>query len=127
MAVGYVIVNVYTSRSQIPIKNAFVSVTTGTSPNTNLLGFRTTDENGASGIISIETPSLELSLTPTDVKPFTSFDIRVSHPLYYTMIINDVQVFANTKTIQNVELIPLTENSEPQNRTITNTIPQQNL
>ncbi len=127
MAVGYVVVRVYTSNAQLPIKNAFIRVTTGTSPNADLLGFRTTNEFGETGIISIETPDLDLSLSPSEVTPFSICDIEVSHPLYYTMIIKDVQVFANTRTVQEVELIPLEENSEPQNRTITSNIPAQNL
>lgn len=127
MATGYVVVRVYTSNAQLPIKNAFVSVTTGNSPDINLLGFRNTNEFGETGIISVETPDLDLSLSPSDITPFSICNIEISHPSYYTMVINDVQVFANTRTIQEVELIPLEENSKPQDRVITNNIPSQNL
>lgn len=129
MSVGYIVVNVYTSRAQIPLKNAYVTVTSGKAPEVTLLGFRTTNENGTTESISIETPNVDLSLAPTqpDVQPFSTCNIRISHPEYYTTIINDVQVFANTQTLQEVELIPLEENSEAQDRLIRRTVPAQNL
>ena len=127
MAVGQIIVNVYTSRSQIPLQDAFVSVTSGQTPDVKLLGFRTTNQNGATESLDIDAPELELSLSPTDQKAYTICDIKVTHPLYYTMIIKDVQVFANTETLQDVELIPLEENSKPEDRSMTQTIPSQNL
>lgn len=129
MAVGYILVNVYTSRAQLPLQNAYVTVTSGNLPEVKLLGFRTTNENGTTDLISVETPNVDLSLTPTppEVQPFSTCNIRISHPEYYTAIINDVQVFANTQTVQEVELIPLEENSEPQNRLIRTTVPIQNL
>lgn len=127
MATGYIIANVYTSRAQIPIKNAQVSVTSGNSPNQKLLGFRTTNEAGQITPIPIDTPELELSLSPSKTKPFSICNIKISHPSYYTLTITDVQVFANTQTLQNVELIPLEENTKPDDRFISRTTPAQNL
>ena len=127
MATGYIVVNVYTSRAQIPLRNAKVSVTSGPEGNSTLLGFRTTDENGQTSLISVETPDLELSLSPSKMKPFALCNIKISHPSYYTLTITDVQVFANTQTLQNVELIPLEENSKPADRFINRTTPAQNL
>ena len=124
---GSIVVNVYTSRSQIPLENAMVSVTSGNRDNPTLLGFRTTNESGRAEAIYINTPDLELSLSPSDSKPFTSCDIKVSHPSYYTLTITDVQVFSDIQTLQNVELIPLEENSKPEDRFININTPTQNL
>ncbi len=124
---GSIAINVYTSRSQIPLKNAMISVTSGNENNPTLLGFRTTDESGKVEPIYIDTPDLELSLSPSNSKPFTVCNIKVSHPSYYTLTITDVQVFANTQTLQNVELIPLEENSKPEDRFININTPAQNL
>ena len=127
MATGYIIVNVYTTRAQIPLKDALVSVTSGTGANSKLLGFRTTNESGQTEPISISTPNLELSLSPSKTKPFAICDIKISHPSCYTLTITDVQIFANTQTIQNAELIPLEENSRPEDRFISRNTPSQNL
>ncbi len=127
LATGYIVVNVYTSRAQIPIRNAQVSVTAEGGDKPKLLGFRTTNENGKTSNISVETPSLESSLSPSETKPFSVCTLKVSHPSYYSVTITDVQVFANTQTLQNVELIPLEENSKPENRSISRTTPAQNL
>lgn len=127
MATGYIVVNVYTSRAQIPLIDAQVSVTSGAGANSKLLGFRTTNESGQTAPISISTPDLELSLSPSKIKPFAICDIKISHPSYYTLTITNVQIFANTQTIQNVELIPLEENSLPEDRFISRNTPSQNL
>ena len=127
MATGYIVVNVYTSRAQLPLRNAQVSVTDGNEAGPKLLGFRLTGVTGKTDEIEIETPDLDSSLSPSEKKPFAICDVKISHPSYYTLNIRDVQVFANTQTLQNVELIPLTENSKPQDRTINRTTPFQNL
>lgn len=129
MATGYIVVNVYTSRAQIPIRDAQVSVTDETENDSKpkLLGFRTTDENGKTSNVPVETPSFESSLSPSEAKPFSVCTLKISHPSYYTVTIENVQVFANTQTLQNVELIPLEENCKPEDRFINRTIPAQNL
>ena len=127
MATGYIVTNVYTSRAQIPLRGAQVSITSGTGTNSQLLGFRTTDESGQTEPVSINTPNLELSLSPSKIVPFAICDIKISHPSYYTLTITNVQIFANTQTIQNVELIPLVENSLPEDRFISRNTPSQNL
>ena len=127
MTTGYITVTVYTSRAQIPIQNAHVSVTSGEEANPVLFGVRTTNNSGKTTNISVEAPSVELSLSPSDSKPFSVYTIKVSHPSYYSVTIKDVQVFANTQTVQNVELIPLEENSKPDERTLSQTTPVQNL
>lgn len=127
MATGYIVVNVYTSRAQLPLRNAQVSVTDGDEENPKLLGFRLTGATGKTDQIEIETPDLDLSLSPSKDTAFAVCNVKISHPSYYTLNISDVQVFANTQTLQNVELIPLTENSKPQDRTISRTTPSQNL
>ena len=127
MATGYIVVIVYTSRAQIPIQNAHVSVISGEETNQTLLGVRTTNNSGKTTNISVETPSLELSLSPSDIKPFSVCTIKVSHPSYYSVTIKDVQIFANTQTVQKVELIPLEENSKPDEKSLSQTTPVQNL
>lgn len=127
LATGYIVVNVYTSRAQLPLRNAQVSVTDGNEAGPKLLGFRLTGATGKTDQIEIETPALDLSLSPSKETAFAVCNVKISHPSYYTLNISDVQVFANTQTLQNVELIPLTENSKPQDRTINRTTPSQNL
>lgn len=127
MAVGYITVNVVTSRAKIPIQGAFVAITSGHTPNVNLLGFRTTNENGKTGLIALRTPTIASSLIPEDGEPFSLCDIRITHPFYYTTLIKDVQVFTNIKTLQECNLIPLMENTPPDQRLITINTPAQNL
>ncbi|MBO5408519.1 MAG: hypothetical protein J6A61_03845 [Clostridia bacterium] len=127
---GSLVVFVTTARMAIPIKNAKISIF---KPKTKeLLGFRTSDAQGLSEPFETETPDVGLSLTPqngenpSDV-PFSVFDVQIDHPMYQSILIEDVQVFSGRKSIQNADLIPLSEYANPQESTVTYPITPQLL
>ncbi len=107
---GYVIARVYTSRGEIPIKNASVIVESEDSK--SILGARITNENGRTSPISIMTPDKYLSESAGEENPFTTVNIRISHPSYFTVYIKNAQVFSGQTTIQNAEMVPLPQRSE---------------
>ncbi len=127
MAIGYINVRVTTSRALYPLEDAFVSVTKNEQDKVSLLGFRVTDKDGKTETIIVETPDIELSQQPNNSNSFTSCNIRIDHPQYYSLIINDVQIFAENITLQEVELIPLEENATINSRIKSINIPAQNL
>lgn len=102
---GYVSARVFTSRGQIPVENA--SVTVEKDDLSAVLGARITDENGKITPIQISTPSKEQSLTPGTINPFTRVNIRISHPDFYTYYVRDAQVFEGETSVQFAELIPI--------------------
>lgn len=106
MQLGYIVAQVYTSDAEIPIVNAVFSVT-GTKDNVDYLyGIRTTDENGKTELIPIETPDRELSLEPNNIKPYTTVNVRIDHPDYITKIITGVQIFAGEVSVQKAPMLP---------------------
>lgn len=125
MPTGFLTAQVVTSRGAIPIEGASVSVTTAGGG--TLLGFRITNSSGITTPITLETPARELSQTPSQGVPFASYDLRIDHPLFFTILVKNAQVFAGSTTVQNVELIPLQEHSQPGSRAETFTVPPQNL
>ena len=106
-ATGYIQVRAYTSYAQLPLKDVAVTVT---ATDGTAIAMRLTDRNGLAAPIDIPVPDKRESLTPNpDEKPFTSVNIYGRLKGYEQVEIEDVQVFADTVTDQNLELIPLSD------------------
>lgn len=106
-ATGYIQVHAYSSNAQLPLQNVAVSVTTedGTA-----IAMRLTDRNGKITPVELPVPDLSASQTPdTGELPFASVNIVARLRGYEQINIERLQVFADTLTIQNLELIPLSE------------------
>lgn len=107
---GYVSARIYTSRGQLPIQGAVMTVLSGGTGTHALLGKRTTDKNGLTTSVAVNAPNEAESEAPSEGRPFAEVDIRIDHPEYYTVFINDAQVFANRTTLVDTGLVPLIEN-----------------
>ena len=127
-AQGYLVAFAYTSDAMIPIEDATVTVTLRTASGlTELLAIRLTDESGRTGQLTIPTPDLSASQSPSRERPFTSVDITAEHPLYERILVEEVQIFPDTVTTQNLQMIPLDEAPEAWNQTEIFEVPPQNL
>ena len=124
---GFLEVRVYTSRSQIPLEGATVAVILEGTDSEMLEGVRLTNREGTVGQISIDTPPLNNSTSPFGDKGFATCSIRIEINGYYTTIIKDAQIFPDVTTLQEIEMIPLKENSPESERLKTIIVPAQNL
>ncbi len=110
---------------QIPLQNVAVMIT---DPNGNAIAMRLTDRSGLIEPLEIPVPDLSASQTPnTGVIPFTTVNISARLENYEQIEAENVQVFPNTVTYQNLEMIPLSELPEQWNRTEIFDTPSQNL
>lgn len=116
MGTGFLIAQVYTSRGAIPIEGASISIYTDLPEGKNLLGNRSTDLSGKTTLIPLEAPDRSLSQQPSQIKPFASYVLQADHPLYYTVQIRDIQVFDGSTSVQNIDMIPLEEWSQDDQR-----------
>lgn len=125
-AKGYIQVHAYTSYAQIPLKDVAVSVTDDTG---NTIALRLTNQNGSLDIpIEIDVPELSSSQTPnTGVIPFAVVNLYARLNDYEAIEIENLQVFVNTTTDQNLEMIPLAEFPESFNKLEVFDTPPQNL
>lgn len=128
MALGYITAQVFAAREAVPVRGAGVRVVRKIGDGEELVAFRLTDRDGKTDTIEVEAPSPELTEEPSETAPFSLFDILIEHPLYYPVLIRDVQVFGGLITLQNTELIPIDDNpSQVKSRTETVLITPQNL
>ena len=109
---GRLTVRVYVSQAQIPVAGATVAFTKrGTEGHHTLLALRVTDANGRIAPVQVDTPDASASESPGTVTPFAVCDIWAESPGYELLVVENVQIFAGTQTLQELELIPLPEQS----------------
>ena len=105
---GYIQVHAYTSYALIPLKDVAVTVT---DTRGSAIAMRLTNRSGQFDVpLEIETPNRSASLSPgSGTVPFTTVNIYARLDDYEAIEAENVQVFANTVTLQNLEMIPLSE------------------
>lgn len=123
---GYIQVHAYTSNAQIPLENVAVAITDASG---SVMHFRLTDKNGMiRSPIPIDVPDIGYSLVPNSgVIPFSVVNLYARLPDYELIEIKNLQVFPDTITDQNLEMIPLAEYPDSFLRSESFNTPQQNL
>lgn len=125
-ATGYIQVNAYTSNARIPLKDVAVAITDSSG---SAIALRLTNRNGQlDEPIAITVPDLSAGQTPnTGVTPFAVVSLYAKLTDYEEIEALNIQVFPNTVTEQNLELIPLSELPEYWNQVEIFDTPKQNL
>ena len=124
-ATGYIQVHAYTSNAQLPLQDVAVTVT---SADGTAIAMRLTDRNGRITPIEVPVPDKEESLSPDPgEQPFTSVNLYARLRGYEQVEAENLQVFADTTTNQNLEMIPLSELPDQWDQTVVYDTPPQNL
>lgn len=124
-ATGYIQVHAYSSFAQIPLQGVAVTVT---ADDGTAIAMRLTDRNGRITPVPLPVPDLAASQSPdTGEIPFATVNIHARLRGYEQITAERVQVFADTTTNQNLEMIPLAELPGSWNQTEDFDTPPQNL
>ena len=123
-AFGYIQAKAYTSRAQLPVEDAAVSVV---DDNGRLLGLRTTNSSGLTTPIRLEVPDRSESQAPGTAKPFVTVNLYARAEDYEQVLARGIQVFADTVTTQELQFVPLSELPGSRNRVEIFDTPPQNL
>ena len=125
-ATGYIQVRAYTSYAQIPLKDVAISITdTGGAA----IALRLTNRNGQlDAPVEIEVPDLSAGQSPnTGIIPFASVNLYARLNQYEAIEIENLQIFPGRTTVQNLEMIPLSELPQSYNKLEVFDTPPQNL
>ncbi len=107
---GTLLTRVYTSRGQLPIENAAVSIIQhGKDGAGHLINVQTSDESGNTQPTTLETPALQNSLSSGQDSPFSLCDVWAEHPGYQLLLVQNIQIFPGITSIQDLPMIPLAE------------------
>ncbi len=117
----------FTSGRILPIQGVQVYVSSLQNGTETLLYSLLTDENGNTPIVELDAPDMALSESPGNYRPFSVYNVRAIKDGFFRTLIKDVQVFAKRTTIQNIDMIPLPENTDGIDTTNTFIVLPQNL
>lgn len=107
-AQGYLQTHVFTSRANLPIPNAAVSVLRlQPDGKRELIAFQLTDSSGNTPPIPIPTPDASMSLNPAQPGGFSDVTISVDYPQYERVLVENVQIFPGVTTLQDIQLLPM--------------------
>lgn len=124
-ATGFIQLRAYTSTAQFPLENVAITVT---SSDGTAIAMRLTDRNGLIPSIEVPVPDREESLQPDpDERPFATVNLYARKQGYEQVEAENLQVFADTTTYQNLEMIPLAEMPDAWDKTVIYNTPPQNL
>lgn len=124
-ATGQLRVRAYTSDAQLPLRDVAVIIT---AQDRTAIAMRLTDQSGLTTPVDIPVPGLEESQEPgTEEKPFTPINLYAYLNGYEKVVAEEIQIFAETTTVQDLEMIPLPEYDIGKNDFIFYDTPPQNL
>ena len=124
-SIGYIQVRAYTSYARLPLKDVAVTVT---SPDGTAIAMRLTDRSGRILPIEVPVPDKDESQQPEPgEKPFTNVNLYARLAGFEQVDAEDLQVFADTITVQELEMIPLSELPNQFNQSVQYRTPPQNL
>ena len=109
---GYLVVQVTTAKGAIPLSGAFVSISRDEKGGA-LLYQLTTGANGLTPHIPLSAPSRTESQVPSDVPPYSTYNLTVKSRDYGTVNYNHVPIFDGVTAFQQADLIPLAANGSP--------------
>lgn len=122
---GFIQLRAYTSTAQFPLKDVAITVTASDG---TAIAMRLTDRNGLITPIEIPVPNREESLQPDpSERPFATVNLYARKQGYEQVEAENLQVFADTTTYQNLEMIPLAELPQSWDQTVIYNTPPQNL
>ncbi len=111
---GYLVVQVFTARSSIPLQGAEVTITTTQSDGgEHLMISAETNESGRTQIFALPTPPISESEHPGGPRPYSVYNVRVAYPGFYITELRDVPVFPDRTSVQPINMIPFVEGSDP--------------
>lgn len=125
-ATGYIQVHAYTSFAQIPLQDVAVTIT---DTDGAAIAMRLTNRSGIfDKLVEITVPDTSASQSPnTGVIPYAVVDLYARLENYEEIHIERLQIFPNTVTNQNLEMIPLSELPQNWNQAEIFYTPSQNL
>ncbi len=104
---GFLRVQTFQGDRVLPMQGAQIKVFNNQQGQKKLVSTNKTDANGQSSLISLDARPFSLSQSPGKVQPYTTYDVEVSMPGYYTTYYVDLPIFSGTVSLQNTQMIPL--------------------
>ena len=124
-ATGTIQVRAFTSQAQLPLQDVAVTVTAADG---TAIALRLTDRSGLIPPISIPVPDQAESQSPDpEQRPYALVNLYAHRDSFEGVESENIQIFANTHTIQDLNLVPLAQIPGSWNQMVVFDTPPQNL
>lgn len=124
-ATGFLQIRAFRSIAQFPLRDVAITVTAADG---TAIALGVTDRNGQAGPFSIPVPDKIESLSPDpEEKPFAQVNLYAHGSGYEREYSRNVQIFADTTTLWNIEMVPLSQMPGAGDQSIVLDTPPQNL
>lgn len=104
---GYLIVTVSEANRAVPLPQALVTVKGADKANSGVIVALVTDKDGRTAKVALPAPARVDSMTPSTLRPYSSYNIEVDLEGFYSQSNLNVPIFAGVTSLQNADLIPL--------------------
>lgn len=100
---GTLKMEVVSTTDNLPVEGARIQISYSGDPSQQIEEV-TTDESGMSEEVTLNTPPLEYSMSPSENQPFSQYTIQVSAPGYRPFTVSGVQLLPEQLSLQKVRL-----------------------
>lgn len=119
MAKGAIQLRIVRGNTEFPVVNAIATIKQTNTENANKNEYKAiSDGSGYTEVVEVEAPELILSQSPSTVRPYSTYDIKVIAEGYHDFQVIGAQVFPNILGIQYARLNPKGDQSEYENQII---------
>lgn len=105
-AYGELRISVISSVALIPIQGATVTIAYTEKPSQPIF-VDTTDSSGETGIIQLTAPAFELSQAPSEIQPYTDYNITVEAEGYEPVLVSGSEILPDRRALQLIRMNPL--------------------
>ena len=105
---GQLTFSVMSAVGMFPVANAVITIANPNEPE-NIIATVTTNEDGQTEDVTLQTPPFALSQTPGDERPYAIYYVEISAEGYEDVRIEGTEVFARSITVQPVRMNPVEE------------------
>lgn len=124
-ATGYIRASAYESDARLPLKDVAITIT---APDGTAIAMGLTDRNGRFSPVEIPVPDLADSQEPNPPEqPYALVNLYAHLRGYEQVEAENIQIFADTVTDQDLMMIPLSELPNRWDQTVVFDTPPQNL
>lgn len=113
--VGYLSVRAYQANEAIPVSNAKVTVYKRVQDKLNEIMSTKTNGSGVTEKIELLSRPVELSLQPSDIQPYSVYDVKVELEDFYTKYFVNLPIFSNRESIQKVPMVRVVKSADERN------------
>lgn len=103
---GELRISVISTIGFLPVEGAIISIAYTTEPET-VVATATTDSSGTTEVIQLTAPPFSLSQEPSEVQPYTNYNITVEADGYEPIMITGSEIFPNELSLQQIRMRPL--------------------